>query len=397
MTSPSPKVWLPKYAEAQYFLRIMEGESYVKYRLMLEDIASQAGSRQSIVDWSDPDSWIPSRLNKKPDSCDLAMRLWRQSDRLINPRWSYEIWRFVRSYSFADIQHDTFVTSERGQRFLADDATAIFEIDQNEMLLILLSDIADKGSGTRRDFIDAYESICQRYTKWKYGSIVNSFSARVKNLAARKLIAVQGHTYQITDDGLKHLQRASGSDEGSALGVQLLANQKNSTVRRQLAEYLQTMDPTRFEHLIKWLLEEMGYQNVEVPGGSNDKGVDVVGDITLGISSVREVIQVKRWKDKVNRPVLDQLRGSLHYFEAVRGTIITTSGFTKGTKESAFLPGVAPITLIDGETLLDLLIEHNIGVRRREIRILEFDAESLSEFESEEELEAAALEEPESE
>lgn len=68
---------------------------------------------------------------------------------------------------------------------------------------------------------------------------------------------------------------------------------------------------------------------------------------------------------------------------AVRGTNITTGGFTKGTVDAAFLHGAPPITLIDGERLIDLLIEHNIGIRRREVRILEFDAESLSQFESE--------------
>ena len=136
-----------------------------------------------------------------------------------------------------------------------------------------------------------------------------------------------------------------------------------------------------FEHLIKLLLEEMGYEEVEVTAASNDKGVDVVADIELGISRVREVIQVKRQKGNVGRPVLDALRGSLHRFDAVRATIITTGGYSNGAKDAAFEKGVAPITLIDGERLLDLLIEHNIGVRRREIRIMEFDGKSLSQFE----------------
>ena len=44
---------------------------------------------------------------------------------------------------------------------------------------------------------------------------------------------------------------------------------------------------------------------------TNDKGVDIVANIELGISSVREVIQAKRHKGSVNRTVLDQFRGSL--------------------------------------------------------------------------------------
>ena len=42
---------------------------------------------------------------------------------------------------------------------------------------------------------------------------------------------------------------------------------------------------------------------------------------------------------------------------AVRGTIITTGDVSRGTAQAAFERGAAPITLIDGEKLLDLLIQ----------------------------------------
>jgi restriction system protein len=77
---------------------------------------------------------------------------------------------------------------------------------------------------------------------------------------------------------------------------------------------------------------------------------------------------------------LDQLRGSLHPFGVVRGTIISMGGFSKGTKDAAFEPGAAPITLIDGERLLDLLFENEIGVKSREVKYFEFDEASLAHF-----------------
>jgi restriction system protein len=49
----------------------------------------------------------------------------------------------------------------------------------------------------------------------------------------------------------------------------------------------------------------------------------------------------------------------------------------------AFERGVAPITLIDGEKLLDLLIEHQIGVSKKAVDTLEFDSARLSQFETE--------------
>lgn len=87
----------------------------------------------------------------------------------------------------------------------------------------------------------------------------------------------------------------------------------------------------------------------------------------------RWFIQAKRHKRTIQRKDLDALRGSLYRFNAVRGTIITTSRFSKGTQEAAFADGTAPITLIDGDKLIDLLIEHGIGVRKKTLEILEVE------------------------
>ena len=95
------------------------------------------------------------------------------------------------------------------------------------------------------------------------------------------------------------------------------------------------------------------------------------------------MLQVKRHRGTIHRPVLDQLRGSLHRFNAVRGTIISTGRFSKGVEEAAFERGAAPITLIDGEKLLDLLIENGIGVSKRPLEYLEFAPEKLIQFEGE--------------
>ena len=132
---------------------------------------------------------------------------------------------------------------------------------------------------------------------------------------------------------------------------------------------------------MKQLLQEMSYENVDVTSRSGDGGVDVVADIELGITSVREVVQAKRHKRTVQRKDLDALRGSLHRFGAVRGTIITTSKYSKGTHDAAFEPGAAPITLIDGEKLIDLLLAHGIGVRKKTLEVFELHAEAFTEVE----------------
>lgn len=155
-------------------------------------------------------------------------------------------------------------------------------------------------------------------------------------------------------------------------------------VRREIAATLSRIDPYRFEDLIQRLLVSIGYENVRVTSRSSDGGVDVIAEIKVGITSVKEVVQVKRRQGSIGRPVLDQLRGSLHRFGANRGTVITSGRFSRGVQDAAFERGAAPITLIDGDRLIDLLIEHQIGVRKRTIEVLEFEP---ADFASEEELE----------
>ena len=103
----------------------------------------------------------------------------------------------------------------------------------------------------------------------------------------------------------------------------------------------------------------------------------------FGITSLTEVVQVKRQKANVGRPVLDSLRGSLYRFGAQRGTIITTSGFSKGAKDAALDVGAAPITLIDGTKLVELLVRYELGIRKRNIEVWELDESTLTADEDE--------------
>lgn len=142
------------------------------------------------------------------------------------------------------------------------------------------------------------------------------------------------------------------------------------------------MNPYKFEHLIGQLLEAMGYEQVEVTKASGDKGVDVVGRVQVGITTITEVVQVKRMQSNITRPVIDQLRGALPYHSAIRGTLITTGRFAGNCEKAALHPGAAPITLIDGDRLLELLIENNVGIRRSNaVELLDVDLQLFDELE----------------
>ena len=79
---------------------------------------------------------------------------------------------------------------------------------------------------------------------------------------------------------------------------------------------------------------------------------------------------------KVQLP--DFRRGWFWDDSRIKSLIASISRFSKGTQEAAFAGGAAPITLIDGEKLIDLLIQHGIGVRKKTVEVLEVVAEDFA-------------------
>lgn len=383
---------LPVYANACHFLRIMNGVPYTLFRRTSSEIYEHRGNPQEQVDWRNPDEWISRRLTG--DEAKLALRVWKESNHELNPRHLRGSWYLTTKHQLLSEDEEGILRiTTRGKEFLEDVSGATTaEIDSYEGILTILRLVAERGPGRRSDFLPAYTEFCHTYTGYQSDTpIKGSLYDRLTNLIARDFIARRGQVYEVTEAGLAYLERYAQLVPGQPVGsldkraeLRRLAQEIREETRQQLAAYLEEMDPYKFEQLVKFLLEEMGYRDVETTSPVNDKGVDVVAEIDLGISSVREVVQVKRRRGNVGRRVLDELRGSLHRFNAVRGTIVTTGGFSRGTQVAAFERGAAPITLIDGDKLLALLIEHNIGVTRQVVDYLEFDASKLKQFEEQE-------------
>jgi restriction system protein len=388
LISPTPD--LPTYGAVRHFMRIVDGVSYWLYRGMYNRIWEARGNPQEQADWADPDEWIPQLL--EGDERRLALRLWHESGKTLNPRYIRGCWYLATKHELLGRNGEAVLRiTERGQLFLSEPQGAVVaEIDTDEGLVVILRLVAQRGPGKRGDFLPEYGDYCRFYTTYRADAVIKSaLYDRLRNLVERGYIAARGQSYEITEKGLVYLESVAGpatratATRSRQSELLRLAKDLQVEAREQLAQFLAEMNPFKFESLVKLLLEEMGYDGVETTSPTNDKGVDVVANIELGISSVREVIQVKRQRGNVNRTVLDQLRGSLHRFNAVRGTVITTGRFSKGTQEAAFERGAAPITLIDGEKLLDLLIEHQIGVSKKAVEYFEFDSGKLAQFETE--------------
>ena len=150
--------------------------------------------------------------------------------------------------------------------------------------------------------------------------------------------------------------------------------QHNHQVRKTLRKRLLNFNSIQFEELISQLLTKMGFETVNVTSPSRDRGIDVRGTLVIGNNiRIKMAVQAKKWKLKNNiqAPAIQQVRGSLRVHE--QGLIITTSGFSKGAIKEAHQADKIFIALMDGDELVKLLMEHDIGVRRTLHDLFEID------------------------
>jgi HJR/Mrr/RecB family endonuclease len=134
-----------------------------------------------------------------------------------------------------------------------------------------------------------------------------------------------------------------------------------------------SLSPKSFEHLVRRLLEKMGYEEVLVQRkGSWDQGVDVTAwrdeERLKGRQRIKMVGQCKRYRraNLVGPEVVDKMVETLQAEKAGRGVIITTSGFTPSAIERAHQH--QHIELISGAELQQLLDER---LERDLYRVLE--------------------------
>ena len=369
----------PVYRELRHLLNVWPGRPKTQITGLHSALARLRGTPKNPVDWTDPDSWIGKKLEDDDGARELAHAVWTTSGKGVNPRHTLGHWLLSQKYELlVDGPEGTLVLTDRGNDFLNQLGEAESFLDTQEGLIDLLTMVADIGPAQVRHFEKPWTEYLEQHSRFQApASVRDTLRRRLNNLLDRGLIGRERAKYSVTDDGLSYLERVL-PEPGPRKKIRKLAKEQEAVVRESLREHLLQMDPKAFEELVGGLLEEMDYQNVEVVGQSGDRGVDVVADIQLGVTSVREVVQAKRHKGTIQRKELDALRGSLYQFNAIRGTIVATSRFAKGAVEAAFALGQPPITLIDGDRLIDLLIEHGIGVRTRSIEVLTFHPEGLS-------------------
>ena len=139
-------------------------------------------------------------------------------------------------------------------------------------------------------------------------------------------------------------------------------------------QQLKSESASFFEHVVIDLLIAMGYgggrsEMVEVTGGTGDGGIDgIIREDALGLDEI--YIQAKKYTESnIGADELRKFAGALDTKRTNKGVFVTTSDFTKSTREYVE-NNSKQIVLIDGAYLSKLMVQYNIGVRERKHMII---------------------------
>ena len=138
-------------------------------------------------------------------------------------------------------------------------------------------------------------------------------------------------------------------------------------VKNKLHNKLLKMNPYDFEKLSGILLREVGFSKLELTKKSGDGGIDGYGYLKMNdFFSFKIAFQCKRYQSNVTAQAIRDFRGGMAS-DISNGIFITTSDFTKDAKDEAIAIGKQHIDLINGDKLIDKLMELKLGIKEEQV------------------------------
>jgi len=178
---------------------------------------------------------------------------------------------------------------------------------------------------------------------------------------------------QVTAQTFRGSTQDFGADQFEELAEDYLG-----AFKRKALQKLQDLTPQQFERFAGVLLAAYGFLEVKVTGRSGDGGIDGHGRLKVGLATMNVAFQCKRWQGQVGRPEVDKFRGAAQG-EYEQGIFFTPSDFSAQARDASIKKGAVPIVLVNGDAIVQLMIDKGIGVRRRPVEIYEDQIDALFE------------------
>lgn len=196
-----------------------------------------------------------------------------------------------------------------------------------------------------------------RDVKWIDKVHRDSFSTSAKNTLGSALTIIE-----INNDVKKEIRTLLSGEETLEEGkeeeseeLDIIKEEIKDKAREFIKDKVSDLDWEDMEQLVAGLLRAMGYKTRITPRGP-DRGRDVIASPDgLGLEDPRIIVEVKHRKGQMGSSALRSFTGGLRSRD--KGLYVSTGGFSKEAKYEAERSTV-PITLIDIDSLVDLIIQY---------------------------------------
>ena len=365
----------PEYESVRQYLLVVDGRQLSELEEMADAIRHYDEKKEPPINWSNPDRWL-TELDDSVGS-DLARTLWSQSKGNTNPRYTYYLGHLIREYGLLDTSSDMIRITDAGNEFINEPNGAMIQkIDREQGMIPILTTALVKGKSKSDVFEKPFGEFCEHTIGKIPKSLYNYLMTRINNLIKRGYFIRVGNFYDISTNGRHYLEKLDPENKLSRITD--IANRDNDETKQRLSKMLSEMNAFNFEAIVAQLFVKMDYKDVEDRQPTNDGGIDVIATKNFGFGDEQVLIQVKRYKNKIKREVISQLRDDMKAFDhATRGIVVTTSDFTDGAIERANESGEVPIDLINGENLIDLMIEYEVAIKKHPITYLSLHNNAL--------------------
>ncbi len=265
---------------------------------------------------------------------------------------------------------------------------------QSDIEIPLLRTLAEMGGrGVPRDIYprvrqffpsvtdaDVAETLVSGGNKW-----ANRIQWVRQHLISRGEVESAGHgVWAITEKGRARLgaveKERSAPAPATSFNLEELAEEYSAAFHDKVLQKLQDLTPQQFERFANALLEAYGFSEMHVTGKAGDGGIDGSGKLRVGLATMDVAFQCKRWQGMVGRPEIDKFRGAISG-EFQQGIFFTTSDFSGPARDASIKKGAVPIVLLNGDSIVRLMVEKGLGVKRRPVEIFEDQIESIFEQE----------------
>lgn len=179
--------------------------------------------------------------------------------------------------------------------------------------------------------------------------------------------------FSTNTDGRWSLIKEDPSLTASFEALEQWQERHKALLARRLEHVIAERSNDQLLGMVALVMERLGYQSVELHPAEGEELATFSATLTHGLSQSRVAVRVFAIDRPITRLDIMAFRGNLHQYHAERGTIFTLGGHSLCARKQIDAPNAAPVTLLQGNDLAELMIRTHVGTTEVKVSVPHLD------------------------